>query len=80
MALSARNRANQINRLPWDAGEGMYIDYNFEHRAVRKYPFLMTFYPLWAGIATPAQAARVASQFTALRAGWGSPDGHAPDR
>jgi alpha,alpha-trehalase len=26
---------------------------------VRRYPFLATFYPLWAGIASPRQAARI---------------------
>jgi hypothetical protein len=24
----------------WDAGQGLYFDYNFEHRFVRKYAFL----------------------------------------
>jgi alpha,alpha-trehalase len=88
---SARNRAEQINRLLWDAGEGLYFDYNFEHRVVRKYPFLTTFYPLWAGIATPAQAARVAANLPLFeRAGglqtstrqtgdqWDAPFGWAP--
>jgi alpha,alpha-trehalase len=87
----ARKRAEQINRLMWDAGDGMYFDYNFEHRVVRKYPFLTTFYPLWAGIATPAQAARVAANLRAFeRAGglqtstrqtgdqWDAPFGWAP--
>ena len=55
----ARNRAAAINRLMWDGGAGMYFDYNFERRAISKYPFLTTFYPLWAGIASPVQAARV---------------------
>jgi alpha,alpha-trehalase len=57
----ARKRAEKINRLMWDAGQGLYFDYNFEHRVVRKYPFLTTFYPLWAGIASADQAARVAA-------------------
>ena len=34
-------------------------DYNFVHKSVRKYPFLTTFYPLWAGIASNEQAAQV---------------------
>jgi alpha,alpha-trehalase len=43
----------------WDAEHGLYFDYDFVHKRVRKYPFLTTFYPLWAGIATAEQAAQV---------------------
>jgi len=52
-------RAARINRLLWDEPSGLYADYNFELKKRRAYPFLTTFFPLWAGIATPAQAARV---------------------
>lgn len=56
----AADRAERINRLMWDEGDGLYYDYNFVQHRRRQYPFLTTFYPLWAGIATPEQAARVA--------------------
>lgn len=52
-------RAERINKLLWDAEDGLYYDYHFEHKRRRKYAFLTTFYPLWAGIATREQAARV---------------------
>ncbi len=52
-------RAARINRLLWDEASGLYADYNFQLKKRGAYPFLTTFYPLWAGIATPAQAARV---------------------
>jgi alpha,alpha-trehalase len=55
----AAQRAALINRLLWDEPSGLYADYNFELKKRRAYPFLTTFYPLWAGIASPAQAARV---------------------
>ena len=55
----ASTRAAQINKLMWDERAGLYFDYDFTHQRRRNYPFLTTFYPLWAGIATPAQAARV---------------------
>jgi alpha,alpha-trehalase len=55
----AEKRAAQINRLMWDQADGFYYDYNFVHRRVRRYPFLTTFYPLWAGIASANQAQRV---------------------
>jgi alpha,alpha-trehalase len=56
----AEDRKARINRLMWDGRDGLYYDYNFIGGHVRRYPFLTTFYPLWAGIATPAQAARIA--------------------
>lgn len=55
----ARTRAERINRLMWDQQAGLYEDYEFVHRRLRRYPFLTTFYPLWAGIASPEQAAAV---------------------
>lgn len=57
----ARERAAKINRLMWDSRDGLYYDYDFVNKRLRRYPFLTTFYPLWAGIATKEQAARVAA-------------------
>ncbi|HWS55690.1 MAG TPA: trehalase family glycosidase, partial [Pyrinomonadaceae bacterium] len=57
----ARRRAERVNRLLWDERDGLYYDYNFARGEVRRYPFVTTFYPLWAGLATPRQAARVAA-------------------
>ncbi|HVG18829.1 MAG TPA: trehalase family glycosidase [Blastocatellia bacterium] len=55
----AEERKRRINRLMWDERDGLYYDYNFVEKRVRRYPFVTTFYPLWAGIASPRQAARV---------------------
>jgi alpha,alpha-trehalase len=55
----AEDRAERINRLMWDANDGFYYDYNFVSKKTRRYPFLTTFYPLWAGIASREQAAKV---------------------
>ena len=55
----AGDRAARINRLMWDSQDGLYYDYNFVRGSVRRYPFLTTFYPLWAGIASREQAAQV---------------------
>jgi alpha,alpha-trehalase len=55
----ARERAERINRLMWEERNGLYYDYQFARRKLRRYPFLTTFYPLWAGIASPQQARRV---------------------
>jgi alpha,alpha-trehalase len=59
-------RRAQINRLMWDAKEGMYYDYNYAEKRVRRYPYVTTFYPLWAGVADRAQAARIVANLTLL--------------
>jgi alpha,alpha-trehalase len=56
----ARRRAARINALLWDEQAGLYYDYDYVHERRRAYPFLTTFFPLWVGLASPAQAARVA--------------------
>src|SRR5919202_1272796 len=87
----AQARRGKVNRLMWDERDGLYYDYNFEKKEVRRYPFATTFYPLWAGIATREQAARVAAnlrlferagglQTSTNRSGsqWDAPYGWAP--
>ena len=54
-----QDRAARINQLMWDPEAGLYFDYEFVHHRLRHYPFLTTFYPLWAGIASKEQAAAV---------------------
>ncbi len=53
-------RRQRIDQLLWDEEGGLYFDYNFLTESRSKYQFATTFYPLWAGIASPEQAQRVA--------------------
>lgn len=55
----AADRRQRINRLMWDEQDGLYYDYNFARKEVRRYPFVTTFYPLWVGVADKSQAARI---------------------
>jgi alpha,alpha-trehalase len=57
----AERRRQRIDSLLWDPEAGLYFDYNFETRQRRRYEFATTFYPLWAGVAKPDQARRVAA-------------------
>jgi alpha,alpha-trehalase len=57
----AEQRRLRVNRLMWDERDGLYYDYNFARREIRRYPFVTTFYPLWVGIASRSQAERVAA-------------------
>jgi alpha,alpha-trehalase len=55
----AEDRRQKINRLLWDEKDGVYYDYNFVKKELRRYPFVTTFYPLWVGVADQRQAARI---------------------
>jgi alpha,alpha-trehalase len=55
----AQARRERINRLLWDPQRGLYLDYEVRSGKRRDYPFATTFFPLWTGIATREQAARV---------------------
>jgi alpha,alpha-trehalase len=55
----AATRRTAIDRYLWDGEAGLYFDYSFKAARRRAYPFATTFYPLWAGLASPEQAARV---------------------
>jgi alpha,alpha-trehalase len=61
-------RRDRINQLLWDEQAGLYYDYNFRTRRLRRYDFATTFYPLWAGIASKAQAARVRANLSRFEA------------
>lgn len=56
-AAAARKAA--INRYLWNAGNGIYVDYDYTTGKQSRYPYITTFYPLWAGAASPEQARAV---------------------
>jgi alpha,alpha-trehalase len=53
-AAAARREA--IDRWLWNPARGMYFDYDFVAGEQSTYAYLSTFYPLWAGAASAAQA------------------------
>ena len=55
----AAARKKAVQSYLWDEKAGLYFDYDFKAKKRREYPFGTTFFPLWAGIATPAQARKV---------------------
>jgi alpha,alpha-trehalase len=55
----AEERRRRIDRYLWDEATGLYLDWNFQTGKRRLYPFATTFWPLWAELASPAQATRV---------------------
>lgn len=64
----SQTRAEQINNYLWDEESGLYLDYNFREGRRRYYEYATTFYPLWAGIASPQQAQRIVSNLPRFEA------------
>ncbi|MGH9501003.1 MAG: trehalase family glycosidase [Terriglobales bacterium] len=55
----SEKRKQIIQTLLWNPQAGMFFDYEFQKKKLSSYDYLTTFYPLWAGIATDAQARAV---------------------
>jgi alpha,alpha-trehalase len=56
----AEQRKQQINQYLWDDQRGLFFDYDLRTGARSTYEYATTFYPLWAGLASPHQAEAVA--------------------
>jgi len=52
----AEDRKARMNQLFWNSGKGMFFDYEFETQKQSSYTYVTTFYPMWAGLASPDQA------------------------
>jgi alpha,alpha-trehalase len=57
----AEARKKLITHYLWNEEQGLFFDFNFQTKRMSKYQYASTFYPLWAGLATPEQAKAVAS-------------------
>ncbi|MGE0453365.1 MAG: trehalase family glycosidase [Vicinamibacteria bacterium] len=55
----AEARGERIGRLLWNDEKGLFLDWNFRRSRPSDYAFATTFFPLWTGAASPAQAERV---------------------
>jgi alpha,alpha-trehalase len=58
-ARRAEARKKLITRYLWNQSRGQFFDYDFEKKQMSSYQYATTFYPLWAGLATPQQAQAV---------------------
>jgi alpha,alpha-trehalase len=64
----AAARKAAINRYLWDASTGLYEDYDFTTAKRSSYLYATVFYPLWAGLSSPQQAAGVEKAVPRLEA------------
>jgi alpha,alpha-trehalase len=86
---SARKEA--IDRYLWQSERGLYEDFDFVAGEPSAYPYITTYYPLWAGAASAPQAAAVRDKLSIFErlgglamddrpsgAQWDAPFGWAP--
>ena len=55
----AAARKALMDKYLWNPARGMYFDYDFNRGQQTSYEYVSTFYPLWAGAASPEQAKAV---------------------
>jgi alpha,alpha-trehalase len=56
-ADAAARRKAAMDKYLWQPGQGMYMDYDFTTGKPSAQPYVTTYWPLWAGLASKAQAA-----------------------
>jgi len=54
-----RVRAERIQKLCWNEERGLFLEYNYVREEQLPFLSVCTYWPLWAGIATDKQAARL---------------------
>jgi alpha,alpha-trehalase len=69
----AEERKKLISRYLWNQEQGLFFDYNFQTSRMSNYRYASTFYPLWAGLATPEQAKAVAGSLKTFERPGGLP-------
>ena len=61
-ARRAKNRNIAIHRYLWRPQQGVFADYDFIHHRSSDYAYVSSLYPLWAGVATREEAAKVVAK------------------
>jgi alpha,alpha-trehalase len=69
----AEERKKLITRYLWNEQKGQFFDFNFMTRRMSDYEYASTFYPLWAGLATPQQARTVVGNLKKFEKAGGLP-------
>jgi alpha,alpha-trehalase len=69
----AEERKKLITQYLWNNDQGLFFDYNFPAKQMSNYRYASTFYPLWAGLATAAQAKAVAGNLKSFERPGGLP-------
>ncbi len=77
--VAAKYRKNVMNGLMWSNLRGIYFDYNFAKEKRGTVSSLATYYPMWAGMVTKAQAEELVKALRRFehRGGLATTDGQA---
>ncbi|NJM07640.1 alpha,alpha-trehalase [Candidatus Gracilibacteria bacterium] len=67
----ANSRRALVDRCCWDERRGVFVDYDAAREQPSPVISIATVYPLWAGLASAAQAARVVEQLSQLELEYG---------
>lgn len=62
----AEERRRLITQYLWNGERGLFFDFNFVTGRMSDYVYATTFYPLWAGLATPEEAKAVVNNLKML--------------
>jgi alpha,alpha-trehalase len=54
--VRAATRKSRMQQYLWDEAHGLFFDYDLMTEKKSDYRYLTTYYPMWAGLATPEQA------------------------
>jgi alpha,alpha-trehalase len=89
--VKAAERRKQMIQYFWDARRGLFFDYDIVNNRRSTYEYAATFYPLWAGLASKAEARAIVNNLklfeqpgglamsrTESQAQWDFPYGWAP--
>ena len=60
----AVERKQRIEKYLWNGSRGLFFDYDFTKGAQSTYEYATTFYPLWAGLASPEEARALAQNLS----------------
>jgi alpha,alpha-trehalase len=69
----AEARKRLITQYLWNNEQGLFFDFDFQAKRMSNYRYASTFYPLWAGLATPEQAKVVAANLKVFEQPGGLP-------
>jgi alpha,alpha-trehalase len=69
----AAARKKLITQYLWSDEQGLFSDFNFMTKRMSQYKYASTFYPLWAGLATPHQALAVVNNLKTFERPGGIP-------
>jgi alpha,alpha-trehalase len=67
----AAKRKKEINRLMWNEKKGFFFDYCYTDKEISGFLSLASFTPLWAGLATKDQAARMVEKLPIFETDYG---------